>query len=35
VALNTDTLAELGAAIPAGEVAGERYVPMAMQAIQE
>ncbi|MFC0541277.1 aldo/keto reductase [Kutzneria chonburiensis] len=35
VALNTDTLAELDAAIPAGEVAGERYVPMAMQAIQE
>jgi aryl-alcohol dehydrogenase-like predicted oxidoreductase len=35
VALNADTLAELGAAIPAGEVAGERYVPMAMQAIQE
>jgi aryl-alcohol dehydrogenase-like predicted oxidoreductase len=35
VALNADTLAELDAAIPAGEVAGERYVPMAMQAIQE
>jgi aryl-alcohol dehydrogenase-like predicted oxidoreductase len=28
-------VAELGAVIPAGEVAGERYVPVAMKAIQE
>ncbi|MEV6607001.1 aldo/keto reductase [Kutzneria sp. NPDC051319] len=35
LAVDAATVAELAEAIPAGEVAGERYVPAAMQAIQE
>ncbi|MFC7647000.1 hypothetical protein ACFQX6_45530 [Streptosporangium lutulentum] len=33
--LDAETLTALDEAVPAGEVAGERYTPIAMSAIQE